>query len=207
MAKKKTIQETRRRVRGFRVAYGFKPAGFATRIKPPYFETTNSALANAIAKAKGSTELTPAAMEDFKTHLRLINPALRARQLAEAEQLEQADLEAAKTAAAAKAAEANTKAAAAAERAAAAQAKLAELGGGADDEDLFGAEEGEESGVTLKDLPEMAVPELLAVLAQLGIEPPKVKTRETLLMIAKQVMSGELVSHVPDEKADETSSE
>jgi len=188
-SRKKKTPERKRMLRGFLVAHGFTPYRFSTRITPPYFETDNVELGQAIALAKGIQELSPSQMEDYKKHLAAIDPARIARDIRAAadqdEDARQAELEEAKAAEA----RANTKAAAAAE-------KVAELGG--DDSDLFGGGEDEADaedagpGISADDLDAMSELELLGVLEAFGIKPPKVGGRSILLPIAQQAVAGKI---------------
>jgi hypothetical protein len=179
--------ERKRMLRGFLVAHSFTPYRFSTRITPPYFETDNVGLGQAIAKSKGIQELTPTQMGDYKKHLAAVDPTRIARDLRAAadkdEDARQAELEAARSAEA----RANTKAAAAAE-------KVAELGG--DDADLFGAAEADEEdagpGISSDDLDAMTDLELLGVLEAFGIKPPRVGGRSILLPIAQQAVGGKI---------------
>lgn len=204
MARVKQKKKTggRLRVRGFTVAHGFTPYGFSTRITPPYFETSNGALAVAIDKAKGTQELSPEAMENYKAHLGAINPKRMAAELAKAAQADQAAELTARELAAEASASANTKADAAQAKADAAKAKLEELG---DDSDLFtdddqADKEDAGSGLKVEDLDGMTDAELLGVLKQFDIDPPaRDQSRAVILPIAQQAVAGKLKPTAPAE--------
>ena len=198
------------RLWGFLVGHSFTPGGFSTRVAKPYFETSHRGLAEAIRKAKGTTELTPVQMEEYKQAQLVLNPDLMRERLKQAVISDEAERHEAEAKAERDAAAAKTKAQAAEQRAAEAADRVAQLEAekakakktktgeeASDDGDLF--DDGEGGGITLADLDKMDAKELSGVLELYGIPIPSPATRPVLLQIAREAVKGNIQKPDPEE--------
>jgi len=183
-----------RRIHGFLVGFNFTPGGFTSRITKPYFETDNLALATAVRKAKGTRELTPAEMEEYKAAIKVLELHKKAGQLRERAAVGEGDLAVMREEAEHDAARAATAAAAAEERAGLARARAAELAGPDKEADLFDEDPEEEeeagTGITQGDLDGMTDAELAGVLETFGLPVPK--TRAAVMELAREAVAGNI---------------
>lgn len=196
---------------GFLVGHAFVPAAFHTRIRPPFFKTSDRNLADAVRKAKGTTELTPAQIEEYEVADAAISAVTFRERLKKQVIEDESDRVEAQHAAETEAAKAATAAQAAKQRAEEAADRVAGLEADSvkahktktgedaptEDDDLF--ENG--GGISLEDLLTMDEEELEGVLELYSITAPKTATRAVLLEIAQEAVKGNLVEQPKEGEA------